>query len=153
LAFILFADRLDKEIVAEYTNHLIERAREVEGSSLVVKDGCLRQINGGNIQKIDPWSLHRAVVLIRKWWQQLLSSAMNTLTEPASYGVDKKNAEAVMQLVFISQGPGKLTHYTFSFRIFDPHMDEYLGKEVEAVKRSFDSICRNRIEKVIRTFL
>ncbi|CAG8782474.1 14145_t:CDS:2, partial [Acaulospora colombiana] len=54
---------------------------------------------------------------------------VDTITESASYGVDRRDAEAVI------------------FRIFDPHMDEYLDEEVEAVKRAFDSICRNWSEK------
>lgn len=38
--------------------------------------------------------------------------------------------------------------FVFRFNMFDPHMDEYLDEEVEAVKRSFESICRDWEQKV-----
>jgi recyclin-1 len=29
------------------------------------------------------------------------------------------------------------------FRMFEPHMDEYLDEEVETVKRNFDAVCKS----------
>jgi hypothetical protein len=99
-ALISFADRLGNEIVAEYVNGLLAKAREVDASNLVVKDGRLSQISGGKMstsdQSTEASESHGLYLQATAAAFVICWKAVDTLTESASYGVDRRDAEAVM---------------------------------------------------------
>ncbi|KIM27736.1 hypothetical protein M408DRAFT_329894 [Serendipita vermifera MAFF 305830] len=129
----LFAERLGNEIIAEYVNGLLARAREVDAEIINAKDVPKRR--SGVVKTEDEWSTLGAVDQGQGQGPELYLQAsaasfvvcwkvVDTLMESGDGSVERREAESII------------------FRIFDPHMDEYLDEEVEAVKRSFDVICR-----------
>ncbi|KIM27716.1 hypothetical protein M408DRAFT_70929 [Serendipita vermifera MAFF 305830] len=87
----LFAERLGNEIIAEYVNGLLARARE---------------------WRPELYLQASAASFVVCW------KVVDTLMESGDGSVERREAESII------------------FRIFDPHMDEYLDEEVEAAHSS-----------------
>ena len=153
---LLFTERLGTEIVAEYVNGLLTRAKEVDAEIVNVKQAPNRR--SGIMKSEEDWPTPGAQDQGQGPELYLQATAagfvvcwkvVDTLVESGDGTVERKEAEAIVYVLnmiyLLSIDVG------FRFRIFDPHMDEYLDEEVEAVKRSFDVICREWTAKV-RTF-
>ena len=132
----LFANRLVTEVLGEYVTGVLSRARDIDAERLnqaggeIVNEGVylqacaasfmmawkvindLVEIGKGKDDPVDP-------VASKDAGDNALPSAGNNEGQ-----VSRRDAEEIV------------------FRMFEPHMDEYLDEEVEAVKRNFDSVCK-----------
>lgn len=121
---LLFSERLGSEIIAEYINGLLSRAQEVDAEKLNKKQ-IRRESEDSSTKPEEPEEKE-----VERFLQATAASfvvcwkIVDVLVEESMETVLRTEAESII------------------FRIFDPHMDEYLDEEVESVKRSFDSICR-----------
>jgi len=154
---LLFAERLGTEIIAEYLNGLLTRAKEVDAEIVNAKQAPKRR--SGIVKSDEDWPMPGTQDQSQGPELYLQATAagfvvcwkvVDTLVESGDGTVERKEAEAIVYVWSLFY-PISIDA-AFRFRIFDPHMDEYLDEEVEAVKRSFDVICREWTAKV-RIFL
>ncbi|KAG8842682.1 F-box protein: endocytic membrane traffic, recycling ReCYcling 1, partial [Serendipita sp. 411] len=125
---LLFTGRFANDVISEYLNSLLTKAKEIDAEILNLKgipkpkdeddDPADTEADSAAEQGHDLYLQATAASFVMSW------KIVETLMATSEESVERQEAEAIV------------------FKMFDPHMDEYLDEEVEAVKRSFDRICQ-----------
>ena len=134
---LLFANRLVNEVLGDYVTGVLSRARDIDAEKLN-QAGKGTGTEGVYLQAC-------AASFIMTW------KTVNTLVEISRGKCEPINPAASMDArddapPSIDNNEGQVSRWDAEevvFRMFEPHMDEYLDEEVEAVKRNFDSICKD----------
>jgi len=134
---LLFAIRLVNEVVGDYVTGVLSRARDIDAETLN-KAGRGTGVEEVYLQAcaasfIMAWKIVNTLVEIgRGKYEPVDPAALKDARDDAPPDTGNNGGQ-------ISRWDAEET----VFRMFEPHMDEYLDEEVEAVKRNFDSICKD----------
>jgi len=133
---LLFSNRLVNEVLGEYVTGVLSRARDIDAEKLnqaregTTNDAVYLQACAASFMM--SWKIIHVLVEIGK--------GKNEPSDPVAV----KDAEGDA-LPSAGNNEGQVSRWDAEeiiFRMFEPHMDEYLDEEVEAVKRNFDVICK-----------
>jgi len=132
---LLFANRLVNEVIGEYVTGVLSRARDIEAEKL-------NQARGGSA--LEGVYLQACAASFMMAWKiiNVLVEIGKGKNEPVDPAALKDTGGDISPIT--SNKYGQVSRWDAEdivFRMFEPHMDEYLDEEVEAVKRNFDSIC------------
>ena len=136
---LLFSNRLANDVLGEYVAGVLSRARDIDAEKLnqaregTTNEGVYLQACAASF--VMSWKVINVLVETGK--------GKNEPVDPAAL----KDADGAEDDALPSTGDneGQVSRWDAEeiiFRMFEPHMDEYLDEEVEAVKRNFDSICK-----------
>ena len=136
---LLFSNRLANDVLGEYVTGVLSRARDIDAEKLNhTKEGTTNEgvyLQACAASFIMSWKVINVLVETGK--------GKNEPSDPAAL----KDADATEDDAPPSTGDneGQVSRRDAEeiiFRMFEPHMDEYLDEEVEAVKRNFDAVCK-----------
>jgi recyclin-1 len=134
---LLFSNRLASEVLGEYVAGVLSRARDIDAEKLnraregTINEGVYLQACAASFMM--SWKVINVLVEIGK--------GKNEPIDPAA----SKDAEDDA-LPGTGNNEGQVSRWDAEeiiFRMFEPHMDEYLDEEVETVKRNFDAVCKS----------
>jgi recyclin-1 len=133
---LLFAIRLVNEVLGEYVTGVLSRARDLDAEKLnqaregTANEGVYLQACAASFMM--SWKIVNVLVEIGKGRD-----------EPVNPVSLKEAGDDALPSAGNSEGQvSRWDAEEIIFRMFEPHMDEYLDEEVEAVRRHFDSICK-----------
>lgn len=131
---LLFANRLVNEVLGEYITGVLSRARDIDAEKL----------NQTRIA-IEVVYLQACAASFMMAWKivDVLVEIGKGKHEPVDHVSLKNAGDDTPPSTENTEGQGfRWDAEDIIFRMFEPHMDEYLDEEIEAVKRNFDSICK-----------
>ena len=133
---LLFSHRLVNEVLGEYVTGVLNRARDIDAERLNHARGEAAS-EGVYLQAC-------AASFMMSW--KIISVLVETgkgKNEPVDPVALKDAEDDALPSAGIHEGQvSRRDAEEIVFQMFEPHMDEYLDEEIEAVKRNFDSVCK-----------
>ena len=133
---LLFSNRLVNDVLGEYVTGVLNRARDIDAERLnqaregAANEGVYLQACAASFMM--SWKIVNVLVVIGKG-----------KTEPVDPQALKNAEDDALPSAGNNEGHvSRSDAEEIVFRMFEPHMDEYLDEEIEAVKRNIDSVCK-----------
>src|SRR5258706_4345158 len=133
---LLFSHRLVNEVLGEYGTGVLNRAQDIDAERLnqnregAANEGVYLQACAASFMM--SWKIISVLVEIGKGKNEPADPVALKDAEDDALPSAGNNEEQV----------SRWDAEEIVFRMFEPHMDEYLDEEIEAVKRNFDSVCQ-----------
>lgn len=133
---LLFATRLVSEVLGDYVTGVLSRARDIDAEKLNQAE------RGAGIEGVYLQACAASFIMVWKVVNDMVEIGRGEFEPVDPVALKDARDDAPPS---IGNHEGQLSRWDAEeivFRMFEPHMDEYLDEEVEAVKRNFDSICK-----------